>query len=131
VAFDEDGKPDFPLVCERLLHRHSAIPLALIVFDVLAYRGRSLVGEPYRKRRAILERIDFRERGHVPDVFSDGAALFDAVCEHDLEGIVAKRLGEPYRPSQRAWVKTKNRAYWRWEMEREGALKAKRERAFI
>lgn len=51
VAFGEDGRPDFPDVCERLLHRDSTIPLALIVFDVLAYRGRSLIGEPYRKRR--------------------------------------------------------------------------------
>src|SRR3954466_9966879 len=35
VAFDENGRPDFPGVCERLLHRDSTIPLALIVFDVL------------------------------------------------------------------------------------------------
>jgi ATP-dependent DNA ligase len=54
VAFGENGRPDFPLVCGRLLHRHSGIPLALIVSDVLAYRGRSLIGEPYRMRRKIL-----------------------------------------------------------------------------
>src|SRR5215210_856400 len=64
VAF-EDGLPSFPLVCQRILNRDTTIPLALIVFDVLGYRGRSLIGEPYRKRREILERIDFRGRAHV------------------------------------------------------------------
>jgi hypothetical protein len=43
---------------------------------------------------------------------------------------VAKRLREPYRPGERAWVKTKNRDYWRWEIERESALKINRPRQF-
>jgi bifunctional non-homologous end joining protein LigD len=119
VAFDDDGRPDFPLVCQRVLNRHTTIPLALIVFDVLAHRGRRLTDEPYLKRRAILERVDFRGRAHVPETFADGAALFDAVREQGLEGIVAKRLNERYRPGERAWVKTKNREYWRYEIERE------------
>ncbi len=88
----EDGLPSFPLVCQRLLNRDTTIPLALIVFDVLAYRGRSLIAEPYRKRREILERIDFRGQAHVPDAFTDGQALFDAVCDQEREGVVAKRL---------------------------------------
>jgi ATP-dependent DNA ligase len=46
-------------VRERLRHRRSRIPLALMFFDVLELRGRDLRGEPYRKRRAILEQIDF------------------------------------------------------------------------
>ena len=32
---------------------------------------------------------------------------------------------------ERGWIKTKNRGYWRYEMEREGALKVRRERQFI
>jgi hypothetical protein len=32
---------------------------------------------------------------------------------------------------QRAWVKTTNRAYWRYEIEREGALKVRRSRQFV
>jgi len=36
VALDEQGKPDFPLVCERMLHNNSAIPLVYVVFDVLS-----------------------------------------------------------------------------------------------
>ncbi len=30
------------------------------------------------------------------------------------------RLNEQYRSGERAWVKTKNRDYWRYEIEREG-----------
>ena len=47
------------------------------------------------------------------------------------EGVVATRLNEPYRPGERAWVKTKNREYWRWEIERAGALKIKHPRQFV
>jgi ATP-dependent DNA ligase len=131
VAFGEDGHPDFPLVCQRMLNRDSTIPLALIVFDVVAYRGRTLIGDPYRKRRAILERIDLGGRAHVPEVFGDGEALFDAVCEQELEGVVAKRLDEPYRPGERRWVKIKNRDYWRFQIERESADWISRARHFI
>src|SRR4051794_41686215 len=42
VAFGEDGKPDFPLVCERVLHRHASVPLTFIAFDVLSVEGRSV-----------------------------------------------------------------------------------------
>jgi len=31
------------------------------------------------------------------------------VIVHDLEGVVAKRERDPYRPGDRGWVKTKNR----------------------
>ena len=42
VAFGDDGRPDFLGVCDRLLHRDASIPLALMIFDVLALRGRDL-----------------------------------------------------------------------------------------
>jgi hypothetical protein len=51
--------------------------------------------------------------------------------EHELEGVVAKRRTGRYVPGERGWVKTKNRDYWRYEMEREGAFKARRERQFV
>jgi ATP-dependent DNA ligase len=45
---------------------------------------------------------------------------------HELEGVVAKRRGGRYLPGERGWVTTKNRAYWRWEMERESAINKRR-----
>lgn len=34
-------------------------------------------------------------------------------------GRVRKRRGQRYRPGERAWIKTKNRDYWRYEQELE------------
>jgi ATP-dependent DNA ligase len=46
--------------------------------------------------------------------------------EKGLEGVVAKRLRSIYRPGQRgSWVKVKNRDYWRFELEREGFVRAR------
>ena len=72
----------------------------------------------YAERRSLLEELDL-ERGPVRLVatFEDGEALFDAVCASGLEGVVAKRLADPYRPAERAWVKTKNRATARFAEE--------------
>jgi hypothetical protein len=42
-------------------------------------------------------------------------------------------LSGSVRPGERGWVKIKNREYWRYEMEREGAITAakRRRRAFV
>ena len=46
--------------------------------------------------------------------------LFPAGCERGLEGVVAKRLRDPYRPGERQWLKTKNRDTARFAEERDG-----------
>ena len=40
----------------------------------------------------------------------EGRPLFSAVCKLDLEGIVAKRLADPYGP-QTKWWKIPNPSY--------------------
>jgi bifunctional non-homologous end joining protein LigD len=125
VAFDDEGKPDFPLVCERVLHRRRAIALTYMVFDVLSVEGRSAMHEPYSKRRQILEEMKLDgPRWRTPEVFDDGSALWTAICEHELEGVVAKRRSGRYLSGERGWIKTKNRAYWRYELERDSAIRA-------
>jgi ATP-dependent DNA ligase len=47
-----------------------------------------------------------------------------AVCDRGLEGVVAKRLRDPYRPGERGWVKTKNRSTKRFAEELAGAAPA-------
>jgi ATP-dependent DNA ligase len=58
----------------------------------------------------------------LPEAFHDGEALFASVQDQGLEGVVAKKLSDPYKPGERLWIKTKNRDYWRWPLEREGAI---------
>jgi ATP-dependent DNA ligase len=56
--------------------------------------------------------------------FDDGEVLFAVAQENGLEGVVAKRLRSIYRPGERgSWVKVKNRAYWRYELEREAVAR--------
>jgi hypothetical protein len=44
----------------------------------------------------------------------DGKALFRLACEHDLEGIVAKRKSDPYLPEHATWLKIRNHNYSQW-----------------
>jgi ATP-dependent DNA ligase len=75
----------------------------------------------YWQRRRMLDSLGLN--GHswrTPETFDDGEALFASVKEAKLEGIVAKKLSQRYRPGERHWVKTKNRDYWRFGVELEG-----------
>jgi bifunctional non-homologous end joining protein LigD len=133
VAFDQHGSPDFPLICERLLNRHQQIRLTYVIFDVLSLNGESLMHVPYSQRRSELESLALNSaHWQTPETFEDGVALFDAVCERELEGVVAKRLSGRYTPGFRgSWIKIKNRDYWRYELERESAINKLRPKMFV
>jgi bifunctional non-homologous end joining protein LigD len=114
VAF-ADGRPHFPLVCDRLLHGDRTVSLTFVVFDVLELDGESTMHLPNSRRRSLLEELELGAGPwFVPEAFTDGAALFAAACAHGLEGVVAKRRSAPYRPGERGWIKIKNRDYWRY-----------------
>jgi bifunctional non-homologous end joining protein LigD len=122
----QDGTPYFPDLCSRLLNGDRSIPLTFIVFEVLQHRRRWLLDKPYRERRALLARLDLSgEHWQLTPVFENGGALVETVREHELEGVVAKKLDGRYRPGEREWIKVKNRAYWRYELERESAIRAR------
>ena len=46
----------------------------------------------------------------VDGIAGEGSRLYHKVCELDLEGIVAKRMADPYALGTR-WFKIPNRAY--------------------
>ena len=56
-----------------------------------------------------------------------GTALYRLACEHDLEGIVAKRIDQPYDPGNQreGWLKIKNPAYTQREGRGEWFEKSK------
>ena len=91
-------------------------------------RSSALRERPYSARRSHLEHLGLEgPTWTTPETFSDGDALYAAVCERGLEGVVAKKLSNRYEPGERGWVKKKNPAYWRREAETE-AIRAKVER---
>jgi ATP-dependent DNA ligase len=57
---------------------------------------------------------------YVDSVVACGVDLFHAVCDADLEGIVAKRAAWLYRPEATSCIKIKNCDYsqiaGRWEL---------------
>lgn len=104
-----------------MLHGRGRIALTLFVFDVLAVEGLATTMLPYSERRELLEELELEsQRVRLVATFEDGEALFAAVSERGLEGVVTKRLRDPYRPGERQWVTTKNRATVRFTEEREG-----------
>lgn len=123
VALDERGRPDFGLLQGRMhrtgpevARRAAAAPVSYLVFDLLALDGESLLALPYTDRRQRLDALRVGSdrwvttpwfRGDVPGVEQQVQA---ASLENGLEGVVAKRLGSPYRPGGRGpdWRKIKN-----------------------
>ena len=121
VALDETGRSDFHRLSSRMLQGRPGITVTFSVFDVLAVEGLSMTMQPYLERRAVLEQLELEtEWVRLVATFEDGEALFEAVCERGLAGVVAKGERDPYRPGERVWVKTKNRTTARFAEERDG-----------
>jgi len=89
-------------------------PATFVAFDLLADdRGRSLLMQPFAKRRAALDAL-FKRIGKSRLIVCSRAthSRVQALkwCRgvgQGLDGIMAKPLGEPYRPGQRAMQKYK------------------------
>jgi ATP-dependent DNA ligase len=66
-----------------------------------------------RERRQQLQAILQKASPIITEAVSvtgRGRDLFELMCANDLEGIIAKRLGDPYDPRVR-WLKIKNPSY--------------------
>jgi bifunctional non-homologous end joining protein LigD len=109
VAF-LDGRPSFERLQQRMHVRGKAdlarlvdeVPVTFVVFDVLRRFGVDLTARPYRERRATLERFGEEHPGWtLSPSFDDGPATESVARAHGLEGVVAKRVGSPYRPGVR------------------------------
>lgn len=111
VVLDAEGRPQF----YDLLRRRGTA--CFVAFDILSIGGEDLRARPLIERKAELARI-VPENG--PVLFARhvdrGIDLFRAVCERDLEGIVAKWKYGAYvdgaggRESS-TWFKIKNPHY--------------------
>jgi len=112
VALDTSGRISFNLLQH---HRSEAQALLFYAFDVLIYRGLSLVELPLSTRREVLSEI-FKERSSsaTPLALSESldatpAQLVRVAKEFGFEGIVAKRKDSFYESGKRtgAWIKYK------------------------
>jgi bifunctional non-homologous end joining protein LigD len=120
VAFDADGQSDFGrlqqrmhLLDERLVRqRLPEYPVTYVAFDLLHFDGHDLTGQPYRRRRQLLEALELDGPSWQTPGYATGdlAALVAASAEQRLEGLVLKRLDSAYAAGRRngSWLKVKN-----------------------
>jgi len=87
-------------------------PAHFIGFDALATGDRSLMGEPFRVRRAALsEAVTGQRWCHVTRTTEDpeqGARWLTTFEGAGLDGVIAKRLDSAYIPGKREMVKVKH-----------------------
>lgn len=107
VALDEAGRPSFNLLQH---HRSKAQSIKFYAFDILVYRGRSVLGLELETRRELLrETLSTAEDPlQLSDAFETKLAeLVRAAKKHSMEGIVAKQKNSLYEPGKRtgAWLK--------------------------
>ncbi len=91
------------------------MPLHLFAFDVMYLDGKDCMGEPYKKRREMLERV-LSKSGVIKPAGAIVATsakqlqeFFQDSIENGLEGIIAKDMTAPYVAGARkfSWIKMK------------------------
>lgn len=114
IAVDETGRPNLRTSqAQAGAHLSSSILLWLDSAD-----SRTL---PQSERRRRLRDVLPKKSAMISEALSvtgKGRKLFDLECAHDLEGVVAKRLKDPYGPRVK-WWKIQNRIYTQAEGWRE------------
>lgn len=104
-----DGRLDF-----RGLNRRSAgNSVAFVVFDILKHGGQDQRRLPYRTRRKLLTTLELRPSLHLVESTTDQTTAlrwWEDYRPVGIEGLVAKRLADPYRPGQRDWLKLRHRS---------------------
>ena len=118
-----DGTPDFHRLCSRLLHGESGVAIVYAVFDLLAVDGIPTLEMTYRDRHGLLHGLELPPVCSIVESFDKPEALWQAVLELRLEGVVAKREGERYRPGERLWIRQKSPRWPRRDEERKLAIR--------
>ena len=112
-ALDHNGSPDFPAL-QAALSENKTEDLVFFIFDLLSLKGEDLRRTPLRERKArlklVVEALDDTRLRYVDHFESAGDAVLKSACRLDLEGIVSKRLDDPYRSGRTgSWTKAKCR----------------------
>ena len=110
VVYGSGGLPDFQQLRRELGPKQSE-RVRYHAFDLLYLDGYDLRRVVYEERKRLLQRL---LKG-APETFiyvealaGDGSVILEKGCQLGLEGLIGKRLGEPYRSGrQESWIKLK------------------------
>lgn len=118
VVVGSDGRPVWKEVRRRTATRRPRAvaaaaersPATLMVFDAPIIGREDRCRLPLAERRVRLADLELPARMQRVTSHGDGAALWHATAELELEGVVAKRADSRYRPGVRTrdWVKAKH-----------------------
>ena len=105
VILEKDGKQNFDGLQQRIHPAASRInrlakemPVRFVAFDLLADDGKSVMDEPFARRRERLEKVVRKPIDLTP--FTTKRKDADKWL-HGAEGVIAKRLDAPYLPGER------------------------------
>jgi DNA ligase-1 len=119
VARGEDGRPlPFQEILKRFRRKYKVertakkIPLELWLFDLVYLDGRTLIDEPLRERRRLLEKVADSKILAGQTVTSDPekvAEIYEEAIGAGHEGVMLKSPESPYAPGKRGknWLKIK------------------------
>ncbi|NOU92433.1 DNA ligase [Paenibacillus sp. LMG 31456] len=103
--FTYRGRLSNSMRIKQAVHTH---PVSFVVFDVL-YTDREHMKEPLMERKQRLSEMVVNSPSIMPTMYlaGQGKALFELTKEHNMEGIVAKRIDSRYLPDTRSsdWLK--------------------------
>jgi bifunctional non-homologous end joining protein LigD len=110
VVLEPDGRSSFQALQQALRGAEPA-PFAYYAFDLLYLNGYDVTAAAIEDRKALLKTIVHGRSADI--VFSDhvignGEGAFDEAAKLGLEGIISKRLGQPYVGGRGTdWLKVK------------------------
>ncbi|WP_369275755.1 ATP-dependent DNA ligase [Streptomyces sp. R11] len=116
------GRLAFELLQDRMHGRGAGAaraantwPAHFVVFDLLRLSGTDITSWPYHRRRAALTSVFHARWLTAPWTLCPWTTDPQQVAEWltwgsvGMEGVIYKRLSDPYRPSMRGWLKYKPR----------------------
>ena len=120
VCLDAEGRPVFSDIISRMHsmgaskieHLSKSKKACLYTFDCIFINGKEMISMPFEKRHDWLEAIiKTGDLIRISNTFEDGAALYEAAKQMNLEGIMAKKKKGKYTLGARsdAWKKIKFR----------------------
>jgi bifunctional non-homologous end joining protein LigD len=97
VAVDDAGRADEAELGRRIAGKPGR-SVAFLAFDLLHLDGKSLLGTPLHRRRALLKRIlhPGDEVVAVPAIAAEGRALHEAAAAQGIAGVLARQRTSPY-----------------------------------
>jgi bifunctional non-homologous end joining protein LigD len=111
VVADEHGVPDFQAL-QNAFETERSERIVYYLFDAPYINGMDLTAVPVEQRRAALKKLlkvhAARTLRYSDDFDESATSLLESACQMQMEGLIGKRVGSPYR-SQRShdWIKLK------------------------